>query len=99
MLDHDKPGSDDRALRTAATAALRRWWRGSGWWRRSRTPLRLEEVRVVRFWINSDRLRAGERVDRGNCRVLISRILVDDGDVPLAAIRNENQFFRRIPSQ
>ena len=53
----------------------------------------------MRLWINCDGLRAGERVDRGNRRVLVGRILVDDRDVALAAIRNVNQFFRRIPSQ
>jgi hypothetical protein len=53
----------------------------------------------VRHWINCDRLGAGERFHRGNRRVRVGRILVDDCDVALAPIRNINQFFRRIPSQ
>src|SRR6266853_6048198 len=86
LLDHDKPRSDDRTLWTAALA-FRCWRRVSGW-RRSGTALGLEKVPVMRHWINCDGLRAGERVDRGNSRVLVGRILVDDGDVALASIRN-----------
>ena len=53
----------------------------------------------MRHRIHRDRLRAGERGDCRNRRVLVGRILVHDRDVALAAIRNVNQFFRRIPSQ
>jgi hypothetical protein len=98
LLDDYKPGSDDRTLRTATATSRRRWCR-PGWRRWSRTALGLEEVCVVRLWINCDRLRTSERVYRGNRRVIIRGILVDDCDVALAPVRNVNQFFRRIPSQ
>src|ERR1700719_2102986 len=86
LLDHDNPRSDERTLWTApATPAWRRRRRAGGW-RRSRTALRLEEVHVVRLWISRDRLRSGECVDRGNRRVRVGRILVDDCNVALAPI-------------
>ena len=96
LLDHDKPRSYDGALWTAAFA-LRRWRIGR--WRRSWTTLGLEQVCVVRHGIHCDRLRAGERVNRGNHGVLVGGILVDDSDVALASIGNKYQFSRRIPSQ
>src|ERR1019366_1567896 len=93
LLNDDKPRSDDWTLWTAAASSRRRWWRASRW-RRRRTALGLEEVRVVRHRINGDCLRAGERGYRRNLCVLIGRILVDDRDVALAPIRNENQPLR-----
>src|SRR5207248_2497354 len=100
LLDNDKPRGNDRTLWTAATPALSRGrWRCASSWRRCRTALGLKEVSIVRHRINGDRLRAGERVDGRNHRVVVGRILVDDCDVALTAIRNVDQFLRRIPSQ
>src|SRR2546428_7924837 len=99
LLYDDKPSSDDRTLWAAATSARCRSWRRASGWRRNRTALGLEEVHVVCLRINGDRLRAGERVDRRNHRVLVGRVLVDDRDVALAPIRDVNQFLRRISPQ
>src|SRR5438552_1075967 len=68
LLHHNEPGSDDRALWAAPT--LRLWLRASGW-RRSRTAFGLEEVHVVRLWIDCDRFGAGECVNRRNYGVLV----------------------------
>src|SRR2546425_8269747 len=95
LFDDDKPRSQDWTLRTAAPSARsrRRWRRASGW-SRSWTALGLEEIRVVRHRINGDRLRAGERRDRRNHRVLVGRILMYHRDVALGPVRNVNQLLR-----
>ena len=61
-----------RTLWTAATSACRRRRLASAW-RWSRTAFGLEEVHVVRRWIDCDRFCTGERVDHGNYGVLVSR--------------------------
>src|SRR6185369_9659139 len=99
LTDDDEPCGENRTLWSSPTSASGRWWWRVGWWRRSRTPLRLEEIRVVRLRINGDRLRARERVHSRNHRVLVSRVLMDDRDVALGPIRDVDQFFRGIPSQ
>src|SRR5262245_24862793 len=99
LLDNDKPRSHDRTLGTAAASTGSSRWRRACGRRWSGTALRLEQVRVVRLRINSDRLCSGKRIDGGYYGVLIGRILMGDGDVALAAIRNVDQFFRWIPSQ
>src|SRR5215510_12628146 len=59
--DHDEPRGDDRSERTASAPRLD--WYSVGRGRRRRAALRLKEIHVVRFRIDADRLRAGERRD------------------------------------
>src|SRR5689334_10249802 len=89
LLDNDEPRDNDRTLRIAATSTGR--WRRARGRRGSRTALRLEEIRVVRLWINRDRLRDGKCIDRRYHCVLIGRILMDDGAITASRARVRTQ--------
>jgi PAS domain S-box-containing protein len=97
LPDHDKPRRDDRAQWAAATSARWRWRAGIG--SRCRTALWLEEVGVVRRWINSDRLRPGKRCNSVHDCVFVRGVLMNDGHIALAPVRNEDQLLRWVPSE
>src|SRR3954469_11205678 len=63
---------------------------------RRRTKLRREYIRDVRLLVDRDRARALHRRNSRDDGVLVGRILVRDGDLAAAAVRDVDQFLRRI---
>ena len=93
-----EPGGHNWALWTA-TPSSRRRWRRIGCRRWGRTTLRLEEISVVRRWIDGDCFRARKGINRSDGSVFIRGILMHDRHVAFAAVRNVNELSRWIPPQ
>ena len=98
VTDSNEPGGDDRSLRSAAALP---WCRGRRICcrRRRGTAFRLKQIGVVRLRIDGNRLGAGDGRDRRDDRVLVSGVLMDDGDVAFAAIGDVDQLLRQDPSR
>src|SRR5215216_7604322 len=92
MRDGEEPGRDYRSTRRAAPGA-----RGCAG--RRRPVLGLKEIRRVRRGVDRDRLRARHRRHCGDDGVLVRRILMNDGDVPVSARGDVDQLLAGIPAE
>src|SRR3982751_5214767 len=90
VFDCDQPRSYNWPARSALTRLRGRRIR------RRRTKLRREDIRDVRLLVDRDRARALHRRNSRDDGVLVGRILAGDGDLAAAAVRDVDQFLRRI---